>query len=146
MTALLRNSGTNQLLLSFVLPHKPFPTATFWRWCATVITKSGINVNIFGSHSTRSLSTSKCKIFGIFFIEIAKIAEWLNEKTFAHFYDRPIQEDFSKYLARWKFLFFICICTYMVLFIQKHIYGVTYSGNNINQIEKILGFLLPKTI
>ena len=100
MTASFRNAGTNQLLLSFVQPHKPISTSTLSRWCVTVMKESGVNVNIFGSHSTRSASTSKCKISGLSFREIAKSAGWSNEKTFAKFYDKPIQEDFSNYLFK----------------------------------------------
>ena len=100
MTASFRNAGTNQLLLSFVQPHKPISTSTLSRWCVTVMKESGVNVNIFGSHSTRSASTSKCKISGLSFKEIAKSAGWSNEKTFAKFYDKPIQEDFSNYLFK----------------------------------------------
>ena len=62
--------------------------------------ESGINVNIFGSHSTRSGSTSKREISGLSFKEIAKSAGWSNDKTFAQFYDSPIQEDFSNYLFK----------------------------------------------
>ena len=36
--------------------------------------ESRINVNLFGSHSTRSASTSKCKMSGLSFKEIAKSA------------------------------------------------------------------------
>ena len=100
MTAPFRNTDTKQLLLSFVQPHKPISTTTLSRWCVTVMKQSGINVNIFGSHSTRSASASKCKISGLLFKEIAKSAGWSNEKTFAQFYDKPIQEDFSNYLFR----------------------------------------------
>ena len=107
MTAPFRNVGSNQLLLSFVQPHKPISTTTLSRWCVTVMKESGVNVNIFGSHSTRSASTSKCKISGLSFKEIAKSAGWSNEKTFAKFYDKPIQEDFSNYLFKWNLLFLI---------------------------------------
>ena len=86
--------------------------------------ESGINVNIFGSHSTRSASISKCKMSGLSFEEIAKSAGCSNEKTFAQFYDRPIQEDFSNYLFRWNLLFFICICIIWCYLYRKH--GVNY--------------------
>ena len=95
MTASLRNAGTNQIFLTFVQPHKPIS-----RWCVTVMKEFGVNVNIFGSHSTRSASTSKCKISGLSFKEIAKSAGWSNEKTFAKFYDKPIQEGLLNYLFK----------------------------------------------
>ena len=100
MTAPFRSTGTKQLLLSFIQPHKPISTTTLSRWCVTVMKESGINVNIFGAHSTRSASLSKCKISWLSLKEIAKLAGWSNEKTFAQFYDKPIQEDFSNYLFR----------------------------------------------
>ena len=74
MTAPFRNTGTSHLLLSFVQPHKPISTTTLSRWCVTVMKDSGVNVNIIGSHSTRSASTSKCKISGLSFKEIGKSA------------------------------------------------------------------------
>ena len=55
---------------------------------------------VFGSHSTRSASTSKYKISGSPFKEFAKSAEWSNKKTFAQFYHISIKEDFSIYLFR----------------------------------------------
>ena len=110
MTAPFTNIGTDQLLLSFVQPHKPVSTTTLSRWCVTVMKESGINVNIFRSHSTWSASPSKCKISGLSFKEIARSAGWSNEKTFAKFYDKPIQEDFPNYLFRWDLPFLICIC------------------------------------
>ena len=94
MTALFRNTGRNQLLLSFLRPHKPFSTIILSRWYVTVMQESGINVTIFDSHSIRLASTSKCKISGISFKEIEKSAGWSNEKTFTQFYDRPMQEHF----------------------------------------------------
>ena len=97
-TSPFKNTGTNQLLLSFVQPNKSISTTTASGWCVIVMKDSGINVNIFGSHSTRSASTSKCKISGLSFKEIAKSTGWSNGKIFAKFFDRSIQEDFSKSL------------------------------------------------
>ena len=81
MTEPLINTGTNQLLLSLVQSHKPISTTTLSRWCETVMKESGINENIFGSHSAKSASTSKCKISGLSFKEIGKSAGWSNEKN-----------------------------------------------------------------
>ena len=52
MTAPSRNTGTNQLFLSYVQPHKPISTTTLSlsSWCVTVMKESGINLNILGSH------------------------------------------------------------------------------------------------
>ena len=136
MTASFRNASTNQLLLSFVQPHKLISTSTLSRWCITVMKESGVNVNIFGSHSTRSTSTSKCKISGLSFKEIAKSAGWSNEKTFmiSKFYDKPIQEDFSNYLFKLNLLFLMYV--YMELFIWEIYMVLIILKKNTNQIEK----------
>ena len=65
MTALFRNTGTNQLLLSIVQPHKLVSATTLSRWYLTVMKESGINVNILGSHSSKYLYI--CKILGLSF-------------------------------------------------------------------------------
>ena len=78
---LLQVLVTNQLLLSFVQPHKSISTTTLSRWCITVMKESGISVNIFGSHSTRSTSTSKGKDIGVIIqrnYEVSRIVEGKN--------------------------------------------------------------------
>ena len=121
MTAPLRNTGTNQLLLRLVQAHKVISTTTLSRWCVTVMKESGINVNIFGSHSTRSVSTPKCKIMELSFKEIAKSAGWSNEKTFAHFmigqFKRTFQTLYSDEFAVFYMHMYIWCCLH-----RKHIW------------------------
>ena len=80
LTPPFRTTGTNQLILSFVQLQKPMSPTILSRWCIIVMKWSRINVNIFGSHSTRSASTSKCKISGLLFKEIPKSVGCLNKK------------------------------------------------------------------
>ena len=74
MTAPFRNGGTNQLLLSFIQRHKPISITNLSRWCVTLLKESGINLNIFGFHSTKSASTSKWNKSGLSF-SFKKIAK-----------------------------------------------------------------------
>ena len=139
MTAPFRNTVTNQLLLHFVQPLKPISTTTLSRWCVIVMKESGIYVNIFGSHSTRSESASNWEILGLSSKEIAKSAGWPNEKTFAQFYDRPVQKNFSDYLFRWNLLFlYVCVC--MVLFIQETHMGLIIQETILIGFRKILEY------
>ena len=48
--------------------------------------ESVINVNTFGSHSTMSVSTPKCKVSGLLHKEIAKSAGWSNKKNICTIY------------------------------------------------------------
>ena len=41
------------LLIRFVKPHKRITTSTISRWCVTVLKNAGVNIIVFGSHSTR---------------------------------------------------------------------------------------------
>ena len=49
------------LMISFVKPHKPITTSTISRWCITVLKNVGMDITVCGSHSTRSASISHCK-------------------------------------------------------------------------------------
>ena len=61
-----------------------------------IMTESGVNVDIFGSHSTRAALTSKCKAAGLSFKEISKSAGWSTERSFALYYDKPTEDNFSE--------------------------------------------------
>ena len=99
MTAPFRNTGTKQLLLSFVRPHKPISTTTLSRWCVTVMKESGINVNIFGSHQLGRRQHQSARYRGYHSKKLRSQQDGRMKKTFAQLY-KPIQEDFSNYLLR----------------------------------------------
>lgn len=52
----------SQLLLSYVKPYGLVSRDTISRWIKLVLQSSGINVNIFKPHSTRSASTFKAEL------------------------------------------------------------------------------------
>ena len=87
------------LLISFVKPHKHIITSTISRWCVTVLKNAGADVTVFGSYSTRSASTAHCKNKKLSMKEINKAAGWSSSKTFAKHYNKPIvdeSESFSR--------------------------------------------------
>ena len=47
----------NQLLLSFIKPHKEVATSSVSRWIIQVLNLAGIDTNMFKGHSTRSVSS-----------------------------------------------------------------------------------------
>ena len=120
MTALFRNTDTKQLLLSFVQPHKPISTTTLSRWCVTVMKQSGINVNIFGSQDGR-------------------MKKHLHNFMISQF-KRTFQTIYLDEICCFLYLY-----VYIVLFIQET-YGVNYSRNNTNQIEKNPGLLIISSL
>ena len=82
MTASYRNTGTKQLLLSFVQPHKPVSTTTLSRWFVTVMNESVINVTYLALILLGQCQHQSTKYKGLSLKETAKSAGWTNGKTF----------------------------------------------------------------
>lgn len=89
-TSDLRNDET-KLLISYVKPHKAVAKATVSRWLRTVMSNSGINCDQFKVHSIRSASASKAASECVPMEQILSTAGWSNAKTFAMFYNKPLQ-------------------------------------------------------
>ena len=84
-----------QLVMSFVKPHKSvsrdtISRDTISRWAKIVLQRSGIDTELFTSHSTRAASVSKAKQTDVPLDEILSQAGWSTAVTFKKFYDKPI--------------------------------------------------------
>jgi hypothetical protein len=97
-TSTLRGKHT-QLFVSFQKPHKPVSTDTIARWIKTVMSKAGINTEIYGAHSTRAASTSAAHKKNIDTNRILSAAGWSNETTFSKFYNKTIVDLAKNYGA-----------------------------------------------
>ena len=89
----IREKSENKLLLSYIRPYKAVTRDTISRWIKMIMTRSGIDTNIYGSHSVRSASTSKAKLKMVPIADIINKAGWSRQSTFAKFYDKEIQES-----------------------------------------------------
>ena len=81
-----------QMFIPMVKPHKPFVPCTIARWLKEVLKLSGINVDIFTAHSTRSASVSAAADSGVTVNDILKAADWSSESIFQQFYYRPTHD------------------------------------------------------
>lgn len=82
------------LIISSRQPHKRASKQTISRWIKTVMKESGIDTEIFTSHSTRHAATSSAKRAGIPLDVIRKTAGWSESSyVFARFYDLPINNN-----------------------------------------------------
>ena len=63
---------------------------------------SGIDTSIFKAHSSRAASTSAAKQAQVPIEQILQTAGWTGCRTFAQYYDKPIQEaqDFASALLK----------------------------------------------
>lgn len=94
-TKVLRGLET-RLFISFIKPYKLVSSATISRWLKTVLYLSGIDVSKFKSHSIRGAAASKAKTSGVPIQDILKVAGWASARTFAEFYERPVNSDSEK--------------------------------------------------
>lgn len=94
ITKPLRTDKVNQeLLLTYKKPIHPASTQTISRWIKTVLKKSGIDTDIFKSHSTRHASTSAAARTGVNINTIRKAAGWTEKsRVFNKFYNRTVTE------------------------------------------------------
>ena len=83
----------SRLFISFQKPHKAASKDTISRWIKFVLQESGIDTEIFKSHSTRAASVSYAKSCNYPIEDILKTAGWSNNQTFYKFYDKVIMSD-----------------------------------------------------
>ena len=81
-------SDQNELLLSYIKPHKPVSAETIARWLKHVLQESGVDINTFSAHSTRAASSSAVYSSGVPIDSIMEMVGWSSVKTFATFYNK----------------------------------------------------------
>lgn len=92
-TRCLRKNIEN-LFIATKKPHKAVSAESLSRWVKVVLSKSGIDTDIFTAHSTRHASTSAANRNGVSIDLIRKTAGWSDKSiTFAKFYNRRIVKD-----------------------------------------------------
>ena len=85
-----RGENKTQLLLSFIEPHEEVSSSTVSRWIKETLKLSGIDINTFKGHSTRSASSSKAGSAGLSVSDILNRGSWSQESTWQRFYNKPI--------------------------------------------------------
>ena len=96
-TRQIRNS-CDQLLISYQKPHQAITKDTLARWLRDVLTKSGVDTEVFSAHSTRSASTSAAARCGLPVDTIMKAAGWSATSTFTKFYKKAPKQNFGQTL------------------------------------------------
>ncbi|KAM4696339.1 LOW QUALITY PROTEIN: uncharacterized protein WCC33_015103 [Rhinophrynus dorsalis] len=89
-TAPHRNPKWSQLLISFRTPFLPVSAATLARWVRWIMQLAGINIALFGAHSSRGAMASMALQSGGRLEDILRAADWSRESTFKEFYCKPI--------------------------------------------------------
>ena len=92
-TCRLRTS--RKLLLSFVKPYGAVTKSTVGRWIKTVLALSGVDITVYGAHSTRASSTSQAYKNNVPIETVMQAAGWRNQSTFTKFYHKEVQAEDS---------------------------------------------------
>lgn len=92
-----KRNNCSKLLISYVKPYKQVSGNTISRWLKCVMSRAGIDVQKYSSHSVRSAAVSKANVNAVPVDNILKVAGWSNAKTFAKFYKKPIEADETKF-------------------------------------------------
>ena len=96
-----RHNQKNQLLLSYVNPHKEVCSSTISGWIKKVLSLAGIDTNVFKGHSSRSAASSRAELAGASISEILSMGSWSNESVWQKYYNKPVltpEESFQKKL------------------------------------------------
>ena len=91
------NSNKNQLLLSYVEPHKAVVSCIIAGWLVQILEFSGINTDEFKAHSIKGAVTSKAQAKGLSCKEIMEVARWSKASTFKRHYMRAVAEPSSSH-------------------------------------------------
>ena len=94
MTKDLRGKNC-QLLISFIKPPNPVSNSTIGNWVKSILGNAGINVTKFSENSAGPAATSYGTKTGLTLQEILKAGGWSNAKTFATYYNKPIETNFG---------------------------------------------------
>lgn len=92
------------LMITLNKPHRPVTAQTISNWVKNTMQKSGLDISMFSSHSTRHAATSHAFAKGLSLDVIRKTADWSEgSQVFARFYQRtaiPSQSEFAKLLLK----------------------------------------------
>lgn len=82
-----------KLFISTMRPHGPVSRDTVTKWAKASLALAGIDLNVYGVHSTRAASSSLALNKGVSLQTILRTVGWARESTFRKFYQREVTRD-----------------------------------------------------
>ncbi len=70
------------LFLALIKPHNAVTPSTIARWIKLLLSKAGIDTNIFKAHSVRGAATSAAASAGVTMGDILSAADWSTDTVF----------------------------------------------------------------
>ena len=82
-------ASSSSFFVSYVPPYKPVGSRTLARWMTTILASAGVDVTVFGQHSSRAASANLLRQRGLTLKQICALADWsLCSGTYKMFYER----------------------------------------------------------
>ena len=99
-TNLRGNMTKTQFLIGQIKPHNQVAKSTIAGWLKLLLSKSGIDTNIYKAHSYRSATSSKAFLTGLSIDDILKHGNWSKASVWQKFYNKPTLDKTSAYQNR----------------------------------------------
>lgn len=88
----IHRANEQNLFISFRKPHKKVGSQTLAHWVKKSLNDSGIDISVFGAHSTRHASTSAAHRAGVSLEVVRKAAGWSDSSNvFLKYYKKDIR-------------------------------------------------------
>ncbi|CAG9138712.1 unnamed protein product [Plutella xylostella] len=88
------DQNCDYLFISFKKPHKKVGSQTLGHWVKEVLEASGIDMSMFGAHSTRHAATSAARRAGVSLEVVRRAAGWSQtSNVFLKYYNREVAEN-----------------------------------------------------
>lgn len=101
---------STKLLLTTKAPYHPASRDTIRRWTKDVLKTSGVDLDIFAPHSTRSAVTSKVALSKLSLNTILRTAGWSRECIFRKYYKKPVVKKFEFGEREYYHKYFVNLC------------------------------------
>jgi len=86
----------DQLLLSYLSPHKAVTSQRMSKWLCEVLSLAGLDIQVSKGHSYRHASTSLAASKGVNVETIYKWVGWSSKsRLFAKYYNKPVQPNYN---------------------------------------------------
>ena len=85
------SDNINSLFIATIAPFKGVTSNTIAHWVRSLLSSAGIDVIVFGAHSTRGAAASKAFAAGVSVDSILQTGQWAHESTFARHYKRDLR-------------------------------------------------------
>ena len=92
-TRAMRPKGTSNLFITTTKPFRKASLDTISNWAKRLLRSAGIDLSVYGAHSTRAASPSSASKARVSISSNLATAGWTQESTFRQYYLKPVERE-----------------------------------------------------